>query len=105
MDSLHYFMVLNLRHLMIILKGYLLDFGTLNCGMATAQELRNGIQRFKESKKFVVAYNSGEYISQQAYYLASVADEVYGFPTSTFQWLGLGGGTLFHKGYAFKAWC
>ena len=72
------------------IEGLFLDFGTLNCGMATAQELRNGIQRFKESKKFVVAYNSGEYISQQAYYLASVADEVYGFPTSTFQWLGLG---------------
>ena len=79
------------------IEGLFLDFGTLNCGMATAQELRNGIQRFKESKKFVVAYNSGEYISQQAYYLASVADEVYGFPTSTFQWLGLGGELYFIK--------
>jgi protease-4 len=79
------------------IEGLFLDFGSLNCGMATAQELRNGIQRFKESKKFVVAYNSGEYISQQAYYLASVADEVYGFPTSTFQWLGLGGELYFIK--------
>ncbi|MDG1350203.1 MAG: signal peptide peptidase SppA [Crocinitomicaceae bacterium] len=79
------------------IKGLFLDFGTLNCGMASAQELREGILRFKESKKFVVAYNSGEYVSQQAYYLASAADEVYGFPTSAFQWMGLGGELYFIK--------
>ena len=79
------------------IKGLFLDFGTLNCGMASAQELREGILRFKESKKFVVAYNSGEYVSQQAYYLASAADEIYGFPTSAFQWMGLGGELYFIK--------
>jgi len=79
------------------IKGLFLDFGTLNCGMASAQELREGILRFKESEKFVVAYNSGEYVSQQAYYLASAADEIYGFPTSAFQWMGLGGELYFIK--------
>ena len=78
-------------------KGLFLDFGTLSCGISSAQELREGIDAFKESKKFVVAYHSGEYISQQAYYVASVADEIYGFPGSMFQWNGLGGEVLFIK--------
>ncbi len=79
------------------IKGLFLDFGSISCGISTAQELREGINTFKESKKFVVAYHSGEYISQKAYYLASVADEVYGFPGSMFQWNGLGGEVLFIK--------
>ena len=78
-------------------KGLFLDFGTLSCGISSAQELREGIDAFKESKKFVVAYHSGEYISQQAYYVASAADEIYGFPGSMFQWNGLGGEVLFIK--------
>ncbi len=79
------------------IKGLFLDFGTISCGISTAQELREGINTFKESKKFVVAYHSGEYISQQAYYLASAADEVYGFSGSMFQWNGLGGEVYFIK--------
>lgn len=79
------------------IKGLFLDFGSVNCGISTAQELREGINLFKKSKKFVLAYHSGEYISQKAYYLASVADEVYGFPTSMFQWNGLGGEVYFIK--------
>ena len=78
-------------------KGLFLDFGSLSCGISSAQELREGIDAFKESKKFVVAYHSGEYISQQAYYVASAADEIYGFPGSMFQWNGLGGEVLFIK--------
>ena len=78
-------------------KGLFLDFGSLSCGISSAQELREGIDAFKESKKFVVAYHSGEYISQQAYYVASAADEIYGFPGSMFQWNGLGGEILFIK--------
>lgn len=79
------------------IKGLFLDFGTISCGISTAQELREGINTFRESKKFVVAYHSGEYISQQAYYVASASDEVYGFPGSMFQWNGLGGEVLFIK--------
>ncbi|MEJ6686971.1 MAG: signal peptide peptidase SppA [Crocinitomicaceae bacterium] len=79
------------------IRGLFLDFGDINCGIATAQEIREGLEQFKKSKKFIVAYNSGEYVSQKAYYLASVADEVYGFPSSVFQWTGLGGEVFFIK--------
>ena len=84
------------------IKGLFLDFGDLNCGIATAQEIREGLAQFKKSKKFIVAYNSGEYVSQKAYYLASVADEVYGFPSSAFQWSGLGGEVYFIKSLLSK---
>ena len=79
------------------ISGLFLDFGTVSCGISTAKELREGIDNFKKSKKFVLAYHSGEYISQQAYYLGSAADEIYGFPGSMFQWNGLGGEVLFIK--------
>ena len=83
-------------------KGVFLDIGDINCGMATAREIRNALKDFKKSGKFVIAYNSGEYVSQKAYYVSSVANEAYGFPMSNFQWTGLGGELTFFKGLLDK---
>ena len=83
-------------------SGLYIDFGNINCGMATAEEIRNAIIRFKNSGKFVLAYNSGEYISQKAYYISSAANEIYAFPDSYFQWTGLGGEVVFLKGLLDK---
>src|SRR5690606_34453334 len=47
--------------------------------------------------KFVVAYNSGEFVGLGKYYISSAADELYGFPTSTMAFLGLGGELTFFK--------
>src|SRR5690606_22118818 len=58
---------------------------------------RNAIEKFKASGKFVVAYNSGEVITQKEYLLASVADENYGFPSSMMEFLGLGVEYMFFK--------
>ena len=84
------------------IKGLYLDMGNIDCGMATAEELREGILQFKKSGKFVVAYNSGEYISQKAYYISSAANEIYAFPDSYFRWTGLGGEVVFLKGLLDK---
>ncbi len=84
------------------IKGLFLELGDVSCGMATAKEIRKAIDDFEKSGKFVVAYLSGEYISQKTYFISSAANEVYGFPTSVFQWTGLGGEVMFYTGLLEK---
>ncbi len=84
------------------IKGLFIDISDVECGMATAREIRNAIKDFQSSGKFVVSYNSGEYISQKAYYISSVAKESFGFPTSAFQLTGLGGEMMYLKGMLDK---
>ncbi len=79
-------------------KGVYLELGNVSMGYATAKEVRDGIADFQESGKFVVAFLNGEYISQKQYYIASVAKEIYGFPTSTVEFMGLGTEIMFLKG-------
>ena len=72
------------------IKGIYIDINELNCGVSTARSIRQAINDFKkESNKFVVAYFQGEGISQKEYYIGSVADECYAFPTSSFMLAGL----------------
>jgi protease-4 len=78
-------------------EGVFLEIGDLSCGMATAQEIRAAINDFEESGKWVVVYNSGELVSTKEYYIASAADENYGFPTTNVQFLGLGAELMYFK--------
>ncbi len=78
-------------------KGLFIEISDLKCGYATAREIRNAINEFEKSGKFVVAYNSGEVITQKEYYLTSAADENYAFPTSMMEFLGLGTELAFFK--------
>lgn len=79
------------------IEGVFLELGAISCGYATAKEIRNAINDFEKSGKFVVAYNSGEFIGLGKYYISSAANELYGFPTSTMEFLGLGGELTFFK--------
>lgn len=79
------------------IKGVFMEIDAFTCGFATADEIRAAIDRFEESGKFVVAYNSGEYVSPMEYYIASAANENYGFPTSNIQFLGIGAELSFFK--------
>lgn len=79
-------------------KGVFLELQEANCGYATAREIRKAINDFESSGKFVVAYNSGEAVTLKQYYIASAADESYGFPSSMFEFLGLGTELMFYKG-------
>jgi protease-4 len=79
------------------IKGLFIEIDNLNCGFATAKEVRDAINDFEASGKFVVAYNSGEYISQLEYYIASAANENYGFPSSAVNFLGLGAELSYFK--------
>lgn len=79
------------------IKGLFIEIDNLSCGFATAKEIRDAINDFESSGKFVVTYNSGEFISHLEYYIGSAADENYGFPTSNVQFLGLGTELAFFK--------
>ncbi len=62
--------------------------------------LREAIGKFKQSGKFVVAYN--EAYGQGGYYLASVADRIYLEPNGGLMWYGLSWNTMFYKGLLDK---
>ena len=79
------------------IKGIFLDLQNVSCGVSTAREIRKAINDFEESGKFVVAYNSGEAISLKKYYISSAANEVYGFPSSNMEFMGLGSELTFFK--------
>jgi protease-4 len=79
------------------IKGIYIELDDLSSGYATTKEIRDAINDFEKSGKFVVAYNSGEVITQKEYYLTSAANTNYGFPTSTMEFLGLGAELLFFK--------
>ena len=64
------------------------------------EELRAAIINFKQSGKWVVAYN--DTYSQGGYYLASVADKSYMQPEGSFDWSGLQMNTIFYKGLIDK---
>lgn len=82
------------------IKGVYLDMQNVPAGMATVEEIRNALLEFKESGKWIVAYS--EIYSQKAYYLASVADEVWLNPQGMVEWRGLGAQLMFLKGMLEK---
>ena len=69
-------------------------------GSALLEELREAIVDFKQSGKFVVAYN--ETYSQGQYYLASAADKIYMQPEGGMDWSGLSFNLAFYKGLLDK---
>ncbi|MBE6182008.1 MAG: signal peptide peptidase SppA [Rikenellaceae bacterium] len=73
--------------------------GTI-AGTALIEELRKAIVNFKQSGKFVVAYN--EVYSQGSYYLASAADKIYLQPEGALSWTGLSANVMFYKGLLDK---
>ena len=78
-------------------KGIYLNFtgvGSITTG--AMEEIRAALVDFKQSGKFVVAYNEG--YSQGGYYLASVADKIYLHPEGGFSWAGMAQTGIFFKG-------
>src|SRR5690554_176887 len=78
------------------IKGIYLDLGSVAGSFATLEEIRNALEDFKTSKKFVIAYS--EYYSQSSYYLASTADKIYLYPEGLLEFTGLSSQSIFFKG-------
>lgn len=78
------------------IKGIYLELDILQSGFASLEEIRDALLDFKESGKFILAY--GDYYSQGAYYLASVADKLYMNPEGNIDYRGLRTELMFFKG-------
>ncbi len=64
-------------------------------GVATIKALRDALNDFKSSGKFVYSY--GDMYTQKGYYLSSVADSVFINPVGDFEFKGLASEVLFYK--------
>ncbi|MCA1763122.1 MAG: signal peptide peptidase SppA [Cryomorphaceae bacterium] len=78
------------------ITGIFLDISFLNAGMGTVEEIRNKLQDFKSSEKWIISYS--EVYSQKAYYLASVSDEIFIYPEGVLDFRGLNTNIAFLKG-------
>jgi protease-4 len=78
------------------IKGIYLELSEVNGGLATMQVLREAIEDFRASGKFVIAY-SDQY-SQKAYYLATAAEKVYVHPMGGVDFRGFGAEVQYIKG-------
>jgi len=70
------------------IKGIYINSTGATLANSTASDLRNAIEKFKESDKFVFSY--ADNYTQGSYYLASVADSVYIHPTGSIDFRGFG---------------
>lgn len=77
------------------IKGIYLDSRSLSASMATLAEIRQELDSFKESGKFIVSY--ADTYTQGGYYLASVADKVAINPQGMLDLHGLASTPLFFK--------
>ncbi len=77
------------------IKGIYLQPNTLGSSFASLEEIRQALQDFKGSGKFIVAY--ADQYTQGMYYLASVADKVIVNPQGTISWHGLASQPIFYK--------
>ena len=82
------------------IKGIYIEAGALMTNYATLQEIRNALADFRKSGKWIVAY--GDFYTQGAYYVASVADKVYINPKGIVDWHGIGAQTMFYKDFMAK---
>ena len=82
------------------IKGIYIEAGALMTNYATLQEIRNALDDFRKSGKWIVAY--GDFYTQGAYYVASVADKVYINPKGVVDWHGIGAQTMYYKDFMAK---
>ncbi len=78
------------------IEGIFLEISMPASGLSTLGEIREALEDFRESGKFIVA--SSDVYTQPAYYLASVADEVFLTPTGAISFQGLRSEIMFFKG-------
>lgn len=78
------------------IKGIYIEAGAFSPNSyASLQEIREALIDFKKSHKWIVAY--GDSYTQSAYYLASVANDVYLNPQGMLDWHGLSSQRIYLK--------
>lgn len=77
------------------IKGISILNNFSNLGLAQSKALRDELEDFKKSGKFVVAYSN--YLTQKDYYLNSVADTLYLNPVGELDFKGLASEIIYMK--------
>ena len=77
------------------IKGISILNSTSNLGLAQAKALRDQLNDFKKSGKFIVSY--ADAFSQKEYYINSVADTIYLNPVGEMDFKGLSTEIMFFK--------
>ncbi len=77
------------------IKGIYIEAGFMQAGVGTLLEIRNALEDFKTSKKWIVAY--GDTYSQSTYYIASLADKIYLNPNGELDLHGIAAQTMYVK--------
>lgn len=83
------------------IKGISLESNMVMAGSASLKSIRDALERFRSSGKFVYAY--GDLMLQKDYYLASVSDSVFLNPAGELDFRGLSSEVLFLKGLQDKS--
>ena len=75
-------------------SGIFLDLNSFQSpGQASVKEIRDALQAFKERGKFIYTY--ANYFGKTAYYLASISDSIFMYPTGALELSGLSTTTPF----------
>lgn len=82
------------------IEGIYMELSGVAAAPSTLQDIREQLEDFKESGKWIMAY--GENYTQSAYYIASTADEVYLYPEGMMEFYGLYTELAFFKGMLEK---
>ncbi len=82
------------------IKGISIETDGIRAGFTQLDDIRNALEDFKKSGKFVYAY--GNVVSQSAYYLGSVADQYILNPAGGIDLKGLSTEVLYMKNFADK---
>ena len=77
------------------ISGIFLELSQIGTSTANIEEIRNALNDFKKSGKFIVTYS--EAYSQNAYYLASVSNDIYMFPDGSLDIHGMASQNMFYK--------
>lgn len=78
------------------IKGILIENSLLGTGWATTEEIRNSLDEFRESGKFVISW-SDYMMTQECYYLSTAADLIFMHPASMLDFKGLSSEVMFYK--------
>lgn len=78
------------------IKGIFMDINLLDIGMSRTNEIRAALAAFREGGKFIYTY--GDFLNQNAYYLATAGDKIYLHPGGLIELNGLTSQGIFLKG-------
>ncbi|MAV65110.1 MAG: hypothetical protein CMG00_07975 [Candidatus Marinimicrobia bacterium] len=83
------------------INAMVINLGTVNCGFSKRQEIRNALNRFKESGKKIYVYSENS-LTNGTYYMISMADEIYMHEQNSVFLNGISSNFVFYKGLLDK---